>query len=445
METTKPQVPNQRRRWWGWCKRAMIAIVTALSALIVAFALGVWWPVPQLPAVSERGALAIERVSVVDVETGQLRPAQTVLVKGGRIVAVDAADRIKIPENTRRIDGRGRYLMPGLWDMHIHFSMVNADTMLLLNVRMGVTVVRNMMTCAPNDNPFTPCPDDLRRWSAEAEAGQRIGPRIWGITSYYADGRMSLYDQRDSLPAFFMLDNAEHGRQFARYYAGKVDAIKVYTNIPREAYFAMAEEAQRLGLELVGHRPMALDARETLPFQKTLEHGDFLMQDSMRGAAELRRKGPIYLWRSDERTRLEQHDPKVASEILTAMAQHGTWYVPTHLLDSMQVEGTEAAFIGPNERRNLHWLIRYFVVGELVSQGSGVDRRGTATWRRYPGGNGLSDARLQPASGIARIGQSRPQPCGSLTRGDLIAGTVFRCRARLWFDRRGQGCRSGLA
>src|SRR5688572_24734420 len=93
------------------------------------------------------GALVLMRVTVVDVSAvdaaGALRHDQTVVIRGGRVTAVGAAGAVKIPSGARVIDATGKYLIPGLWDMHVHLSPATELALPAL-VANGVTGVRDM-------------------------------------------------------------------------------------------------------------------------------------------------------------------------------------------------------------------------------------------------------------------------------------------------------------
>jgi hypothetical protein len=124
------------------------------------------------PAGAQQGdpapaTLAIVRVTVVDVEGGARRADQTVLVAGNRIVAVGPAAAVRVPAGARVVDGAGKYLIPGLWDMHAHVT--DGKAALNLNVAHGVTAVRDMGAVR-----FA----TAKAWRDSIAAGQMLGPRM---------------------------------------------------------------------------------------------------------------------------------------------------------------------------------------------------------------------------------------------------------------------------
>ncbi|HEX8252509.1 MAG TPA: amidohydrolase family protein [Thermoanaerobaculia bacterium] len=308
-------------------KRTLAGMLLLIVAAVAIFAIGVVWPQRRLEAVRTTGPVAFVNVNVIDVRAGTTIPNQTVLIENGRIHA--AGSNVPLPPNVRRIEGRDRYLMPALWDMHTHVFAVSPLLDLPLYIAYGVTNVRDMQGCPKPGDPFVACPEDKRRWTAEALAGTRVGPRIVSSTSWMANGP-GMVKRLGDVPAYFDTANPEQARQFVRHFAGGVDAIKVYDRIPRDAYFAMADEAKRLGVDLVGHRPRAVSAIEAAAHQRSIEHARFILHESFPGSAELR-KASLTDWREDRQRMLDEHDPAMAAEIFAAMKKHGTWYVPTHL------------------------------------------------------------------------------------------------------------------
>jgi hypothetical protein len=227
-----------------YLKRVFGIGTAALAAVLGIFAVGVVWPEEHLAAVRTERALALVNVTVIDVRSGTAVPGQTVVIESGRIRSIGADGEVSLPVAGRVIDGRGRYLLPALWDMHAHVLAVSPLLDLPLYIAYGVTNVRDMQGCPGPDDPFVACPEDKRRWTAEALAGARVGPRIVATTSWMADGP-GMVRRLGEVPPYFDTATPLQARQFVRHFAGDVDAIKVYNRIPRDAYFALVSEARR--------------------------------------------------------------------------------------------------------------------------------------------------------------------------------------------------------
>src|SRR5258706_12042764 len=141
-----------------------------LQSWIVILLLGAAVAAAELPAGPARTPTAIVNVTVIDVVSGKERADQTVIV-GGRILEVGPATEVKVLAAMRVIDGKGKFLIPGLWDMHVHLLWEPAiDTLFPLCVANGVTGVRDMHTHFPFEQ--------IHRWQKEVEEGKRVGPRF---------------------------------------------------------------------------------------------------------------------------------------------------------------------------------------------------------------------------------------------------------------------------
>jgi imidazolonepropionase-like amidohydrolase len=312
-----------------YVKRTAAVLAVLVLALLVAFTLGVLWP-PATVQPARNAALSIVNVTVVDVAAGTLIPAQTVLIEHERIVAFGAASEIAVPQKSMLIDGSNRFLIPGLWDMHAHVYAVSPLLDLPLYIAYGVTNVRDMQGCPLPDDPFIACAQDKQRWTDEASSAQRVGPRIVSSTSFMANGP-GMSERIKGVPEFFDTANPEQARAFVRHFSQRnVEAIKVYDWVPREAYFALVDEARKLGLEVVGHRPYAVTAEEAAAHQKSIEHARFILHESFAGSEGLRSAG-VAPSHEDRQRMLDEHEPERARAIFAAMKDAGTWYVPTHL------------------------------------------------------------------------------------------------------------------
>ena len=349
-------------------KRA--AAAGAISVLVVAavFAVGVLWPEAELTAVRATTPIAIVGVTIVDpgaavsadvVSRGGAQLAdRTVLISGDRIVAVGEEGAIAVPENATRIDGRGRYLMPALWDMHTHVYAVSPLLDLPLYIAYGVTNVRDMQGCPQPGDPFIACAEDKRRWTEQALAGARVGPRVVSSTSFMANGP-GIRKRLKNVPEFFETATPEQAREFVRYFAARVEAIKVYDRIPRDAYLALVDEARRAGLGVVGHRPHAVSAIEAAQHQRSIEHARFILQEAWPGAAALRGLAGTPQWHEDRRRMVDEHDPALAEEIFAAMKANGTRYVPTHLTRWVDAYADDARVRDDPAFRYLHPLMKW--------------------------------------------------------------------------------------
>lgn len=341
-----------------WIRNSFALAAIVILASVALFFTGVYWPTRSVTPVRSASSLAIVDVAVVHPRRNLVVPAQTVLIEKGRIVFVGDTASAIVPPDAQVIDGRNRYLSPALWDMHAHVYAVSPLLDLPLYIAYGVTNVRDMQGCPTPDDPFIACPEDKRQWTEEAVAGTRVGPRVVASTSFMANGP-GMLDRVKGIPEFYETATPEQARAFVRHFAGRVEAIKVYDRIPRAAYLALVDEARRLGMDVVGHRPHAVSAVEAAAHQKSLEHARFLLHESFAGSAQLRAEAGTSGWREDRRRMLDEHDPQMAEAIFAAMKKEGTWYVPTHLTRWVDAHAEDDAVRRDPLLRYLHPLFEW--------------------------------------------------------------------------------------
>jgi imidazolonepropionase-like amidohydrolase len=243
----------------------------------------------------------IDNVTIVDVATGRLQPRRSIVIEGQRIVRIENATAATRARAT--LDGTGMFVIPGLWDMHIHAYFTNDtarfrstnEVMLPLFVVNGVTGVRDL---GSNLEASLTARDSI---AAHQLIGPRMlisGPMIDGPTTRYATA-VKVATGDEARAAVRMLK--ERG----------VDLIKAQTLIPRDAYFAMAEEARRIGIPFEGHVPREITGMEAVNAgQRSFEH---------------------FIGVADTNTTL-----------IAAIARHQVWQCPT-VINSV---GTAADFIG---------------------------------------------------------------------------------------------------
>ncbi|RYE37089.1 MAG: amidohydrolase, partial [Sphingobacteriales bacterium] len=311
-------------------KKAGIWILICVLTTTSLFFVGVWWPLDDAKPISTNAPIVIKNVSIIDLRSGSVVDDQIVYIDDKEIKYVGMMEGFEYPKNFIEIDGRDRYVIPALWDMHTHIYKITPLLDLPLYISYGVTNVRDLTSCPKQGDPFASCSEDFRRWNDAAIAGELVGPRIQGISSWQINGP-GIHKRIKGVPQFFGTATPLEAREFARYYAGKVDALKVYDYVPRESYFALAHEAKSLGLDLIGHRPYSVSAVEAAYTQKSIEHARFILHESFPGSKDLRDSVEKGKWKEDRRRMIDEHDPEMAAAIFEAMRINGTWYVPTHL------------------------------------------------------------------------------------------------------------------
>ncbi len=198
-------------------------------------------------------ALVITRVNVADVLDGRILPNSTVTISGNTITSVTGNST---PAGAQVVDGQGKFLIPGLWDMHAHME-ASGESSLQLYVANGVTGIRDMGSAL----------DLILKMREATSSGRVLGPRI------FAAGPI-LDDAPGDWPFRMRVKTAEDGRAAVQLLKRRgVDLIKVHDHTPRDAFFAIAEEARRQNLPLAGHVPLGLTVENVIDAgQRDIEH-----------------------------------------------------------------------------------------------------------------------------------------------------------------------------
>lgn len=229
------------------------------SALMWSLALGACAQ-PERPA-----DLAIANVTVVDAVQGVLE-RQTVRIDDGRIISVrPTADTGDGPDDALEVvDGTGRYLMPGLWDFHVHFTYDERFTEAMpgLFLHHGITSVRDT---GGRLDAMLPVVEALEQPGV-------LAPRVF-FAGPLLDGAALVYDGVN-LPGLGIANpDAETARaNVARLAEAGVDFVKIYEMVSPEVFEAIVAEAGARGLPIDGHVPLSMRAREAAPHMQSLEH-----------------------------------------------------------------------------------------------------------------------------------------------------------------------------
>lgn len=208
----------------------------------------------MLPALADTSrASAFVDVSVITMEDTGILEHQTVIIERGFIVSIEASDLAKVPPNALVIDGRGRFLLPGLADMHVHAWQEQELTLFVAN---GITTVRNLFG------------DPLHLdWRKRIDTGELLGPRLY-TSGPIIDGGSPRW------PGSAVAISPEQGiaAVMAQKQAG-YDSIKVYEGLTEAAYDAILATAQEQELRVAGHVPKEVSIEHVLNSgQDTIEH-----------------------------------------------------------------------------------------------------------------------------------------------------------------------------
>jgi Amidohydrolase family len=294
--------------------RASLIVWLCLTTLL--------WAGPKPKASDE--TLIFANVNVVDVRDGTIARGMTVVIKKGRISGVAKVGFVDQGRDIQMVNANGKYMIPGLWDMHVHSAFVSPawDEKVIypLYIANGITGVRDM----GGD------PEVLKNRRDRIEMGELLGPHLVVGGPFLAAGK----SDRQTVA----VDTPEEARQAVDAVKKQgLDFVKILSNVPRDSYFAIADESDKQKIFFVGHVPYSVSVREAATAgQRSIEHltGVLLACSS--------REDDI---RSQELTALVKHDyaayekfgPQIistydrarAGALFQLLAQRNTWQVPT--------------------------------------------------------------------------------------------------------------------
>lgn len=314
-------------------------------------------------AAQQYPALAIEHVNVVDVSGGRVLPDQTVVIDQGQIRSVVPAARWR-DTAAATLDGGGRFLIPGLWDMHAHLrsnglpAAITTDWMMPLLIANGVTGIREMTSDCESPSQGPVCLEQMRSWQAEIADGRLLGPRFLALSSFKLD------------PPWDFVMTEEQARGAVAMLADRgVDFLKIYNRLSPQALAWIADEARRRGIRIAGHVPVRVTAEEASNEGFwSIEHARDLLIDCYPGAATYRRTARAVTPSTAEmRAMVDQHDPARCAGIFHTLVANGTGYVPTHVTRRMEAMADDSAF--RHDPRN-----RYLPAPMLQSWNRDADR-----------------------------------------------------------------------
>ena len=296
--------------------------------------------IAQATSGSNSSPLVFTHVTIIDATGAPPQPDMSVVISAGRITDIGNSSVVPTPRGAQVVDAAGKFLIPGLWDMHVHPS---GRDYLPLFIANGVTGIR-VMWGSPEDY----------EWRKEIETGALLGPRMV-IASPLVDGPKPYW------PGSISVSTAAEARQVVdRAKQSGADFVKVYQNLPRDLYFAIADESKKEGIPFAGHVPLSVSAQEASNAgQKSFEHligilpacstkSDELLKAQQADLAEDLAGKPKF-WGThvlqSRQMMLDTYSAEKAAELSAVLKSNGTWQVPTLTLLRMFAFGDDPAFL----------------------------------------------------------------------------------------------------
>jgi hypothetical protein len=309
---------------WVWLdeERRLFAIYDGGAALVRDGAEGA---VPELVRVQEAksvehrkaqaarlihrpaGPLAIRGARLFDPATGSVHPDTTVLVSGNKITAVGRDGEVQVPAGAEVVEARGRFLLPGLWDMHTHLAPLDG----LLDIAAGVTTARDMA------NEIEILTELRRQW----DAGEAVGPRV--LRAGFIDGPGPYAG-----PSKVLVDNEKDALAWVDRYAEMgYQQIKLYSSLDPKLVAPIAQRAHGHGLRLSGHIPNGMTAEQAVRAgYDEIQHANFVFLNFLEGVDT--RTPARFVEVGEHAAELDLASPRVRS-FIRLLKERGTVLDPT--------------------------------------------------------------------------------------------------------------------
>lgn len=318
----------------------------------------------RVTSAQEPKSIAITDVTVIDASGALPKSGMTVAITGNRITGLGESGQVQIPPGVQVVRATGKFLIPGLWDMHVHiFNQVSRRPpnkwYFPLFIANGVTRVRDMWT-KPEDMV------QVREWRRLQSEGSVLAPRIAAVGAI-VDGPAGAEARNVAAlmlgPTVNVVRTPAEARDFVRKLkTAGIDFVKTYSNLPRETYFAIAEEARKQGISFAGHAPLVVDAAEASSAgQRSMEHLLQIFESSSSKSLELLQV-PARDWSSKhEEMMLDTFDDQKFRALGAVLARNRTWQVPT-----LVISRVHAFRLDLRKIRNERWM-RYIPADEIAS------------------------------------------------------------------------------
>lgn len=362
-------------RLFSLLKHITLSLVALLLFSFLVLVGCVSWPLPEAPGPASTAPLLLDNVHIVDVETGQIIQHQAVWIDQGRISKITASDAVVRDQSTAvrtelMADGRlkvhaaGRFLMPGLSDMHTHSLQLSPVLHHPLWIAAGVTAVRDLSGCMQQPDSFQACTADRKRWQQELQAGKRTSPNYWLHSSYQLNGGAEV---PASYPAFFKLHSAADARALvAHYKAQGTDFIKVYEKLSLQQYQWLVAAAKEADMALAGHQPWLVPFSQMLDAgQRSVEHGRLFIFECADAIKTYKQQALSRSFQPEQwRELLQSQNPALCQQLMQQMALSNTWWSPTLLTLQLGAKAGDPAFRQDERLKFVPYLLQLLWQGD---------------------------------------------------------------------------------
>ncbi len=307
-------------------------------------------------------ALCIENISTIDADNG-LKSNQTVIIKDGKIFQISPTEKLRLSKENTIIDGQGKFLIPGLWDAHVHFAYMEdlAPRMFDLFLTYGITSVRD----TGGEINF------VNTWKKKSLANPTNAPRVM-VAGPLLDGFPNVYDGSDPghPPLSVGLSTLEDvEEQINNLEVQGVDFLKAYEMLSPEQFALITQLGKEKGFKVTGHVPLSMDVISAsnaglnsmehlrnleLSCASNAEELLKLRQESLKSGIEIKGAALRSRIHQDQREiAIENFDEIKAQEVLSVLAANDTWQIPTLTLNTAS---TKLPFLDPDFKESFKFL-----------------------------------------------------------------------------------------
>jgi amidohydrolase family protein len=353
--------------------------VILLVLCVTGIALGIILPLQSAPLVGKQGNYFLSDVKVIDTISGGVSAGMTVVVERGRISAVLPDEQYQPHPGITEIPAKGKYVLPGLWDMHTHSLKLSPQLHHPLFIRYGVTSIRDMSGCLTESDSYWACPADRRLWERQAINGERVSPRYPLQSSYQTNGGNEV---PNGYPDYFRVASAADARELVDFYVfSGIDFIKIYSELSAVQYDLIAENAASVGLAIAGHKPFSISLLHALETgMESIEHGRLFMFECFAGIEQFRLlEDPASHYDAQfMREMLENQNSDICDMKMGLMAHSGAAWVPTLTTLKMSAMSRKASFRDDTRLEYIPLIVQKLLWGPDISRasGKGLDKQG---------------------------------------------------------------------
>ena len=338
--------------------KAMKTLLILLFTLVSVLA----WPEDKI-----KGDLLIRNINVIDVKTGKIHYATDIVIRGDKIYKILATKKANQYEVQQTVDGTGKFIIPGLWDMHTH-TWSNYKDFFPLQLANGVTGIREMF------GNLT----EVKKIKAGIKEGSIEGPMIIS-SGAIIDGKPPTWGSSD------VAETPEQGRAIVRKQKEEgADFIKVYFNLEKEVYLAIADEARKVNLPLVGHLPNRVPLNEAVKAgHKSFEHFYNILEfysdqkglDQIEQRREGRFVGDMFYERLDYG--YQTFDSAKSIEVIKLLKKDPVWICPTYTVHKGFMRDLDPSY---TDDKRMVFMPKNFVTRWMANKGKPLSEKQIQNW-----------------------------------------------------------------